>query len=387
MQLMPKIVIFLQPKNYRYIFSKSIYLIDANTKTMAKKKTDADESAPSESGDTPKRAPRPTLDSMAFAALIAEKELFYIIERLRTGPIDKTSMFKLLKGKFRKLKASPREFLNRLVEKRVILEYSFTKLNENPKDAPNLYPNVKVGGTKTYYLLIKDYYAIRKPSMQVLEQLDEMDISSKFIKQFRKGIEKFFNIYTKKSSSGDDTDVIELVLDPKRSIVVSWLANGIQSVADLTARIKAELSGDPMTLLSKLEKKDFITLTELPDRSGKWAILKTSVEVQPIFPEYLIRSLNQLMAERKLDKDFALLTLNRLKLAYLENEKPEILESLHEKIKGVREELDVLLKNAPPVKKMNKMFAKIVDAYKEMGDVEAIKKTEQEWEEAQQNAS
>ena len=35
-----------------------------------------------------------------------------------------------------------------------------------------------VGESKTFYLLVKDFYAIRKPAVEILEKLEEMGISS-----------------------------------------------------------------------------------------------------------------------------------------------------------------------------------------------------------------
>ena len=107
--------------------------------------------------------------------------------------------------------------------------------------------------------------------------------------------------------------------------------------------------------------------------------------MQTIFPEYLIRAINQQMGEKKLEKEFALVTLNNLKKFYLEIENPKYLAKLTEKVDLIRKKITDL-RNPTPGKKLDgkglkKAYDQLIEVYKEMGDLQQWAAAEKEWKE------
>ena len=120
---------------------------------------------------------------------------------------------------------------------------------------------------------------------------------------------------------------------------LTFLSQNVYHMAELTTEFKEKYRTDPDKAFKALEAHDFVKIISSPDQSDKWVVLKTAVELKPIFPEYLIRNVNQAAAERKIDKDFAILTLNMLKRYYLELEKPDLLVNFQKKAQEIRDKI------------------------------------------------
>ena len=346
---------------------------------------------PHDNPDSDSTEPEPVkvLDEYQFATLITQPINLYIIQKLREGPMDVKSLHKLLKAKFHKEKRNLHEFYENLEKLNVIKRYNYKKETPNPDRFPNQYPNMNVGESRDFYILIKDFYAIRKPPMHILEQLDEMAIPRGVVNDFRKEIKQFFDQYTNKSLSGDDEEVIQIFLDQKMLAAITYLTEKIYKLKDLSGDLASKWQGEPVKIFQKLEQKNFIKTIEVTEKGGsnpeKWILLKTDIELKPIFPEYLIRNINQLMAEQKLDKDFALITLNNLKFFYLQMEKPEILESYMKKISDLEEKLKPSLEDLEKgkkvdSKKISKLFAQIIELVKKIGDLDLYATWNSKWE-------
>jgi hypothetical protein len=347
-----------------------------------------------ENTESDEKPSQPKMDEFQLATLISDKVLFFIIEKLRQGPIERGAMHKLIKGKFRKLDKKPRDYFELLVSHDFIREYEYLQQKTDSKDNEKLFPYMKVDEKKSFYILVKDFYAIRRPPMEILDILEESELSLKEIKNFRKEIEKYFKTYTNQKVSGDDMDVINVFMDQKMFAAISYLTNKIYKLKDISEELKSKWKGEPSQIFDKLEKMDFVKIFEVKDKNEKWVILKTGIELQPIFPQYLIRNINQIMVDKKLNKDFALLTLNHLKKYFLELEEPEMLKKIVSKIDETKDKLKPMLEQLKKsiaekelkgfTKKINKSYATLVDLNKKIGDIFQVERISKDWKEVQE---
>ncbi len=308
------------------------------------KESDSSEgnSSQEEKGEEMSKEERELLKQKQLEKILSNKILVYILQKLRQGPIQTTSLHKLVGSKFssyfkKHRRKKPKNLMKILIKYDYVRKFSYTKEEPNPDRHPKQFPQIPVGKEKEFYLLVKDFYAIRKPPINILGRLNESDYSfdAKTLKGFKKEIETFFNGYTSSQTSGDDPRVIQIFINTPLYLVVSLLADEIIPLKKLEKIIKDKYNLQPNDIMKVLKKMDFIKL--LPSsKNEEIVVLKTAIEVDSLFPEYLIRYINQTMAEKKMDKNFAILTLNMLKKYYLRLEKPDLLEEYKNEIESVR---------------------------------------------------
>lgn len=335
------------------------------------------------------------IDETFLSDLFLKPINLYILQKLREGPIERGAFHKFLNVKFRNLDGKPRTYIEKLIDLQFIREYEYEKTKPNPDRTPNQYPNMEVGQKQTFYLLVKDFYAIRKPAIEILEKLSEIGIPDKEIQNFRKDIEIYFKKYTSQKLTGDDPEVIGLFQDQKMITCISMLAQQIYPLSEFTTEFQQKYQTDPTKILKELESHDFIKFIAIPAKNQSLVVLKTAIELKTIFPDYLIRAINQLAAEKKLDKDYAIRTLNFLKKSYLELEKPEMITTAKKKIQEYQTKLEPInAKVAQWIKENNtsdklskdeiktieKMWGQIIDQYNQIGDVQAIEQSNKNWE-------
>lgn len=324
------------------------------------------------------------LDEFELSAILSDPVLLFIVQKLREGPVERGAFHKLLKVKFRNMDKKPRDYFEKLMQKNFVREFEYQKTKPNPDRTPDVYPQMHVGEKQGFYYLIKDFYAIRTPPINLLDKLEEFGLPTNIIKDLRKDIEKFFKSYTNRKITGDDPDVINLFQDQKMFAAVAFLSQKIYKISEFTEEFKAKYQTDPLKLFKVLEQHDFVKIIPIPEKNEQWIVLKTSVEFKEIFPEYLIRNINQLAAENKLDKNFAILALNYLKKSYLEIEKPELLASYQKKEQELREKLQSLVKGQEKIpfadqKAIDKLFTQILEVCNQIGDVTKIDEVQREW--------
>jgi len=324
------------------------------------------------------------LDEFELSAILSDPVLLFIVQKLREGPVERSAFHKLLKAKFRNLEKKPRDYFDKLMGRNFVREFEYKRTKPNPDRTPDVYPKMQVGETLGFYYLIKDFYAIRTPPIDLLDKLEEFGLPGNLIRDLRKDIEKFFKMYTNRKATGDDADVINLFQDQKMFAAVAFLAQKIYKVSEFTEEFKAKYQTDPLKIFKLLEQHDFVKIIPMPEKNEQWIVLKTSVEFKEIFPEYLIRNVNQLAAENKLDKNFAILALNHLKKSYLEIEKPDLLVSYQKKLQELRDKLEIMIKDKPQIpfadqKAIDKLFTQILEVNNQMGDVAKTEDIQSEW--------
>jgi len=335
------------------------------------------------------------VDETLLSDLFLKPINLFILQKLREGPIERGAFHKLLNVKFRNLEGKPRSYIEKLIDLQFIREYDYEKTKPNPDRTPNQYPNMEVGQKQTFYLLVKDFYAIRKPAIDTLEKLPEMGFPDKEIQSFRKDIEVYFKKYTSQKLTGDDPEVIGLFQDQKMVAAISLLSQHVYQLNDFTTEFQQKHGSDPSKILKDLESHDFVKIIPIPTKNQTWVVLKTAIELKTIFPDYLIRAINQLAAEKKLDKDYAIRTLNFLKKSYLELEKPELIKTAMKKIQEYQAKMGPINAKVDQWKKDNKstekltkdemkladkMWGQIIEQYNQIGDVQAIEQSNKAWE-------
>ncbi len=327
-------------------------------------------------------------DQKNLEEILRDKVLIFILQKLRQGPIQTESLRKLVKAKFKKLSNNPQSYLERLIEFDFIREYEYTKDKADPDRSPNLFPQMKVGDTKSFFLLTKDFYAIRKPPATVLSKITSLNLSNDDLKEIKREMEVFFNKYTTTQSSGDDPTVIDLFSNDALYLTINLLSSDIVKLDDLKAKVKDDFKADPEKIMDELLKKKFLKIVQPPNSKKKYALLMTDIEVKALYPEYLLRNFNQKIAEKEVDKDFALKTLGTMRKYYLELEKPEILQETMEIIEDLEKSFESYVsgdkKKAKP-KKVKKIYTELRELYSKVGLVDKANELDQKYDELLKN--
>ena len=310
-----------------------------------------------------------TIDLIDVAKFISQKTSLFAVQKLRKGPIKNSTFEKLLKARFARLKLDAKALILSLNRNGFIKFFEI----ETQKDDNNS------GKNKTKYIcLIRDYVAIRRPPIQVYDLIDQGVLPRQTQKQYQKMLQDYFKKYSKRPSIGDDPEVYKIFMDENLTKIVQYLTKNIIPIKNPPKDIVMAVGGIEKfkNYLKNLVEKNVIYLGENPkDKSNPWIILLTDIELQEIFPEYLIDGVASQLRDELIDKDVAIRALNILKNAYVKNQKPRLYKrtmiKIDEEIKAYNRFIEE--KNN---KSALKNITQLISLFNSLGDVKKVK----EWE-------
>ena len=277
-------------------------------------------------------------------SVISEKATYNVIRILRDGPLKEQTISKYLITTSKLNKKHISKILKTLEKTKFITMFQIKN--------------------ETYYLLIKDFYLIRIPPKQVLDFVQKKsDISRSIRERYLTSIRQFFASYVKSSSkliTDFEANLIEVINNPEITNILNLLR---KKPVDLKS-FKKKCS-DYELIKNLLTKFDIIEIISEREKTGSWVFLKTDLNLNIFFPEYLIKSITENLNNKKINKILALKALYMLKKSYLENEKPEMYEELNNKIHNKLEIMKALEnKGEKPVEKATELKK----LYKQIGD-------------------
>ena len=219
-----------------------------------------------------------------------------------------------------------------------------------------------------YYLLIKDFYLIRVPPKEVIELLQKKsEIPRSIRERYLTSIRQFFASYVKSSNkliTDFEANLIEVISNHEITTVLNLLR---KKPIDLKA-FKKKISN--FELIQKLLIKfDLIEIISERENSESWVFLKTDLNMNIFFPEYLIKSITENLNNKKINKLLALL-----------NEKPEMYQELRNRINTKLEIIQSLEKKGE--KPLEEAIG-LKKLYKQIGDFDnrqIWQKKLREWE-------
>jgi len=277
--------------------------------------------------------------------IIAKPESYNVIRILRDGPLQEATIIKYLQTAPKLSKKNLVKTIKELEKHKLITSFSVKQ--------------------DTYYLLIKDFYVIRIPPKELLENLQKRSSIPKAVRErYLMAVKRYFSGYVssnRKLISDFEADLIAILINTELSNLINELK---KKPMDLKVfQKKCSDFGMVKDILGKFEIIDIIGETERS--KNVWVFLKTDLNLKFFFPEYLIKSVTEKLRDKKLNKYLALKSLYALKRSYLISEKPKMFEDLNERIKT---KLELALTSEKKGEKPLGLAKDLKKLYKDVGD-------------------
>lgn len=166
--------------------------------------------------------------------------------------------------------------------------------------------------SKECVFLVMDAYGTRTPAKNIVRAAKENTIDSELAEKYLLEVSNFFNRY--KLTSDEIIEIAQIINDPNLYLIVKSLRDNIMARDDLGALLGYT---GPMvdTFVEKLKEKSVIL--ELEKESINWLFLLTDIRFGTFFPEYLIETIRERLANGQISKYIAKRHLELLKEKYL----------------------------------------------------------------------
>jgi hypothetical protein len=198
------------------------------------------------------------------AALLNDKHIYMIIEKLSKGPISLEGLREWFIEKF------PGKDINEILS--ILDEQQFIFINQ-------------MGLVEKYVLLVKEVNAERIPPDSVIEYIDD---KPELIELLLPKVQEYFSEYEKKTKEESKEDallIFQIMADPKKYNVLSELRNGLISKDKLPKLVTKK------SLESLMENIDFLkkynVIEELNYNRETYIVLKTDLQITTAFPEWM----------------------------------------------------------------------------------------------------
>ena len=277
--------------------------------------------------------------------IIAKPESYNVIRILRDGPLQEATIIKYLETAPKLSKKNITKTIKELEKHNLITSFSIKQ--------------------DIYYILIKDFYVIRIPPKELLEQIQKRSSIPKGVKErFLMAVKRYFSGYVasnRKLISDFEADLIAILVNTELSNLINELKKKPMDLKSFQK--KCSDYGMVKDILGKFEIIDIIGETERS--KDVWVFLKTDLHLRFFFPEYLIKTVTEKLRDKKLNKILALKSLYALKRSYLISEKPKMFETLNERIENKLELALIAEKKGEKPLFLAKELKKL---YKDVGD-------------------
>lgn len=307
--------------------------------------------------ETPEQKPsRYEIDQKVLIDTFKQSHMIFALNYLRNGLSKKEAFMQLLKHKFSKKGLKAGEIVKAFHDLRMIKKIT-----------------VKIGDEiEEYYVLVRDFVIYKKPPVQMMSQMHvNQKLPNNIASQIKSDIEDIFKNLKDLNVKFDE--YFELYSTPGIEILIGLLSeNPIPLHDDEFIKETNEKVDSKFTELSEtLKSKGLAGTIEDSKRKETWLYLRYEYEIEQVYPEFIIESINRNMRDGNLQKEIAIAALKELKLAYFELEAPLELEKKLNQIEAIKKDIETY--TADPKKKNEKQIKKfqetILKIYEELGDV------------------
>ncbi|MGV9198182.1 MAG: hypothetical protein ACOC4M_05025, partial [Promethearchaeia archaeon] len=245
------------------------------------------------------------MTSENFREILSEELNYYIVRVLRKSPLSESAAIKYLKTSLKEETKTIKKHLERLDEQQIICSFSHEKT--------------------TYYLLLKDFYLLRRPPEELIDYINKKrKVPDDVAEKFRVILKQYFGSYV--------SSLKKLKQDMEAGLIEVFINDYLQDVVDKLKEKpytyeKAQKKIANWDLVEKiLKKQNLIEILPSSQSQERWVLLKSEIEFQTFFPNYLIENIKESLNAGNIEKELALKALYKLKKKYLRQEKPEQFE-------------------------------------------------------------
>ncbi|MEX2681201.1 MAG: hypothetical protein Q6373_006350 [Candidatus Sigynarchaeota archaeon] len=170
-----------------------------------------------------------------------------------------------------------------------------------------------------YYFLVKDVYLFRIPPKKIIDSVKKGKIEH-LDGGYYDEVKDFFEEY--ELTPGEINKLGILLAIPNLYKIVTLLREQVYEVDELRIDFLEQFNYMPSNfayLLKLLEKSDIVKIYKKGSGNKKIIVLKSDIQFQFFFPEYLVDNIRKAWRENVIDKNIALKHLTLLRDEYLEN--------------------------------------------------------------------
>lgn len=170
-----------------------------------------------------------------------------------------------------------------------------------------------------YYFLVKDVYLFRIPPKKIIDAMKRGKIEH-LDNGYYEEVRDFFSEY--ELTPGEINKLGILLAIPNLYKIVTLLREEVYEMDDFRIDFLEQFNYMPSNfayLLKLLEKSDIVKIYKKSGTGKKILVLKSDIQYQFFFPEYLVDNIRKAWRDNVIDKGIALKHLTLLRDEYLEN--------------------------------------------------------------------
>nr|MDO8086518.1 hypothetical protein [Candidatus Sigynarchaeum springense] len=247
----------------------------------------------------------PLTDEQRVAALYNSEARGFILQKLAERPCSRNELEVWLRDEFDITAIDLQGLLVPFV-KMGIIKQSY----EAPKGKKR---------KELYYFLIKDVYLFRIPPKKIIDAVKKGKIEY-LDGGYYDEVKDFFEEY--ELTPGEISKLGVLLAIPNLYKIVTLLREEVYEMDELRIDFLEQFNYMPSNfayLLKLLEKSDIVKIYKKGSGNKKIIVLKSDIQFQFFFPEYLVDNIRKAWRENVIDKGIALKHLTLLRDEYLEN--------------------------------------------------------------------
>jgi len=247
----------------------------------------------------------PLTDEQRVAALYNSEARQFILQKLAERPCSRGELEIWLKEEYN-IAAMDLQGLLVPFSKMGIIKQSY----EAPKGKKR---------KELYYFLVKDVYLFRIPPKKIIEAVKKGKIEQ-LDGGYYDEVKDFFEEY--ELTPGEISKLGILLAIPNLYKIVTLLREEVYELDEFRIDFLEQFNYMPSNfayLLKLLEKSDIVKIYKKAGGNKKILVLKSDIQFQFFFPEYLVDNIRKAWRENIIDKGIALKHLTMLRDEYLEN--------------------------------------------------------------------
>lgn len=247
----------------------------------------------------------PLSEEQRFAAIYNNEIREQFLKRLAEGPISQSELLHWLETTYNMVFTDVQGLLSPFVKTNLIKQ-TFESTQAKKKEA--------------FYYLIKDVYLFRIPPKEILDTCKKGNLPAltEFSKDYQEEVVRYFEEY--ELTPADITKISLLLAIPNLYKIIKLLREYVYEMDELRIDFLERFNYLPSNfnyLLNLLEQNEIIKVFKKDKK--KIYFLKTDIQFQLFFPEYLVDNIRKAWRENELSKKIALKHLSMLRDEYFEN--------------------------------------------------------------------
>ncbi|MHA1835748.1 MAG: hypothetical protein ACTSYQ_02290 [Candidatus Odinarchaeia archaeon] len=167
------------------------------------------------------------------------------------------------------------------------------------------------GFPEQFVFLVRDFFIIRTPSEKTIKLAKKGEPERDVAKQYLNEVKEFFTSYDPKTESSEY--LAEFLLNPETYDILILLREKPYRVSELEVSTGKDKLGCE-NILKKMSEANIVSI--FPSNNDNWVLLKSNIQIQSFFPEYLLGVIREELASGGISAETAIRHLEFLEQNY-----------------------------------------------------------------------